>query len=82
MTKLIEKLRDPPVMSMALNRDHLTNLHYDLMKEAANELEELYSENKQLRAALCILDKDLEGRNWLQNSSLRDTIRVALEDKG
>jgi hypothetical protein len=43
-----------------------------------NDLKKAKAERDKLRAALRKLDKDLETRNYLENSSLRTTIRAAL----
>ena len=41
---LLRKLKYPPAMSMALNKDHLYSMMADIMKEAADRIEELVKE--------------------------------------
>jgi septal ring factor EnvC (AmiA/AmiB activator) len=45
---LLHQLMNPPVMSMALNKDHLYRMMADIMKEAADRIEAL---TEQLEAA-------------------------------
>ena len=50
MSDLIERLTNPPRMSVAANRDHLERLLYALIAEAAAELARLTAEVERLRA--------------------------------
>ena len=47
---LMYQLRNPPVMSMALNKDHLYKMMAESMSAAADRIEELQRDNKRLRA--------------------------------
>jgi hypothetical protein len=60
---LMHQLRNPPVMSMALNRDHLYSMMAESMSAAADRIEELQRENARLRAKL--LDAELENGDLL-----------------
>lgn len=52
----------------------------DVIREnMARRVVELESQREQLREALQKIDDDLESRNFLENSSLRDTARAALK---
>ena len=46
---LMYQLRNPPVMSMALNKDELYKMMKKIMFEAAERIEELQRENDWLR---------------------------------
>lgn len=48
---LMHQLRNPPVMSMALNKDHLYKMMAEIMSAAADVIDRLNSENAQLRKA-------------------------------
>jgi hypothetical protein len=52
MSDLTERLRNPPVMSMALNRSHLTQMWMDSMTEAADALDAKEAEIAVMRKAL------------------------------
>ena len=45
---LLHQLKNPPVMSMALNKDHLYRMMADRMKEAADRIEGLEAKDKEL----------------------------------
>jgi hypothetical protein len=47
---LLHQLKNPPVMSMALNKDHLYRMMADRMKEAADRIEQLVAINEALTA--------------------------------
>ena len=61
MSELIEKLRNPPVMSMALDRDHLSRLRFEIMQDAADQIEALSARVAELEGALtkCVNVSDL-----------------------
>lgn len=44
---LLHQLKNPPVMSMALNKDHLYQMMAERMQEAADRIEELSKERDQ-----------------------------------
>ena len=46
---LMYQLRNPPVMSIALNKDHLYKMMAEIMSAAADRIEELQCENARLR---------------------------------
>jgi hypothetical protein len=46
------QLRNPPVMSMALSRNHLYTMMVERMNEAADRIEQLVAINEQLNAKL------------------------------
>jgi len=49
-----------------------------LGRESADHIDALEASNKALVEALERIDSDLESRNFLENSSLRDTTRTTL----
>ena len=49
---LLHQLKNPPVMSMALNKDHLYRMMADHMKGAADRIEQLVATNEALTAKL------------------------------
>jgi hypothetical protein len=51
---LMFQLRNPPVMSMALNKDHLYKMMAESMSVAADVIEQLNRKNDQLRDQLRI----------------------------
>ena len=51
---LMYQLRNPPVMSMALNKDHLYKMMAESMSAAADVIEQLNRKNDQLRDQLRI----------------------------
>lgn len=51
---LMYQLRNPPVMSMALNKDHLYKMMAESMRAAADVIEQLNRKNDQLRDQLRI----------------------------
>jgi hypothetical protein len=46
---LMYQLRNPPVMSMALSKDHLYKMMAESMNAAADVIDRLNSENERLR---------------------------------
>ena len=48
---LMYQLRNPPVMSMALNKDHLYKMMAENMSAAADVIDRLNRENDRLREA-------------------------------
>jgi predicted transglutaminase-like cysteine proteinase len=51
------QLRNPPVMSMALSRNHLYTMMVERMNEAADRIEQLVAINEQLNEKIKKLDK-------------------------
>lgn len=49
---LVYQLRNPPVMSMALNRDHLYRMMAERMNAAADRIEALLKKNEELEREL------------------------------
>jgi hypothetical protein len=49
---LLHQLKNPPTMSMALNKDHLYRMMADHMKGAADRIEALTAERDDLRRAV------------------------------
>jgi hypothetical protein len=66
MTDISERLRS------------LNNHSGTTTRAAADHIDALESSIKALVEALECIDNDLESRNFLENSSLRDTTRAAL----
>jgi hypothetical protein len=58
---LMYQLRNPPVMSMALNKDHLYKMMAESMSAAADVIEALRRENDQLQKA----NRDMGWELWL-----------------
>lgn len=49
---LMYQLRNPPVMSMALNKDHLYSMMHERMALAADRIEQLLEKNEALEREL------------------------------
>jgi ABC-type phosphate transport system auxiliary subunit len=52
---LMYQLRNPPVMSMALNKDHLYKMMAESMSAAADHIEKLQLENTSLNTVIDML---------------------------
>jgi hypothetical protein len=65
------QLRNPPVMSMALSRNHLYTMMVERMNKAADRIEQLVAINEQLNAKLAKAEDEIkewheEAISWIE----------------